>query len=57
VKFLVDMPLSPAVARWLVQQEHDAVHASAADLERAPDRAILARAAVDERIVVTVENF
>jgi hypothetical protein len=28
MKFLVDMPLSPALADWLVDHGHDAVHAS-----------------------------
>jgi predicted nuclease of predicted toxin-antitoxin system len=27
VKFLIDMPLPPALAHWLVSQGHDAVHA------------------------------
>jgi predicted nuclease of predicted toxin-antitoxin system len=55
VKFLVDMPLSPALARWLVGQGHDAVHASAIGLARAPDTEIIARARDDERIVITAD--
>lgn len=27
MRFLVDMPLSPELAKWLVRQGHDAVHA------------------------------
>jgi predicted nuclease of predicted toxin-antitoxin system len=55
VKFLVDMPLSPALSRWLAAQGHDAVHASAAGLERAPDIEILAHATRDARTVITVD--
>ncbi len=53
MKFLVDMPLSPATVRWLEQQGHDAVHASTIGLERASDTLILTRAAADHRIVLT----
>jgi hypothetical protein len=44
VKFLVDMPLPPALARWLAAQAHDAVHADAMGLGRLTDREILTRA-------------
>lgn len=44
MKFLVDMPLSPALADWLVERGHDAVHALSVGLERAPDESILERA-------------
>ena len=55
MKFLVDMPLSPALARWLAARGHDGVHASALGLDRAADTEILARAAQDERTVVTAD--
>ena len=55
MKFLVDMPLSPSLAQWLVDQGHDAVHASAIGLARASDVEILARAEADERVVVTAD--
>jgi predicted nuclease of predicted toxin-antitoxin system len=55
VKFLVDMPLSPALARWLAARGHDAVHASVLGLDRAADTEILARAAQDECTVVTAD--
>ena len=32
MRFLVDMPLSPALAVWLVERGHDAVHAAAIGL-------------------------
>jgi predicted nuclease of predicted toxin-antitoxin system len=44
VRFLVDMPLSPASAAWLRDLGHDAIHASAAALGQASDTDILARA-------------
>jgi predicted nuclease of predicted toxin-antitoxin system len=55
VKFLVDMPLSPALGRWLETQGHDAVHASALSLNRASDADIIARAALEGRIIVTAD--
>jgi len=55
VNFLVDMPLSPAVARWLRQHGHDAVHASGIALERASDVDVLARAAHEGRVVITAD--
>jgi len=47
VKFLVDMPLSPELAAWLVRQGHDAVHALNLGLARVPDEAILDHARRD----------
>jgi predicted nuclease of predicted toxin-antitoxin system len=55
VKFLVDMPLSPALARWLQSQGHDAVHASALGLDRAADADIMARATEEGRTVITAD--
>jgi predicted nuclease of predicted toxin-antitoxin system len=55
VKFLVDMPLSPSLAAWLREQNHDAVHAIELKLDRAPDIDILARAKSEGRTVVTVD--
>ena len=55
VSFLVDMPLSPMLARWLTSQGHDAVHATDLSLDRAADTVIQARAAREERTVVTAD--
>jgi predicted nuclease of predicted toxin-antitoxin system len=49
------MPLPPALARWLATQGHDAVHASAADLDRSTDAEILIRARQETRTVVTAD--
>ncbi|MBI5741553.1 MAG: DUF5615 family PIN-like protein [Nitrospirae bacterium] len=38
MSFLIDMPVSPEVARWLKEKGYDAVHASEAGLHNTPDR-------------------
>ncbi|MBI5166650.1 MAG: DUF5615 family PIN-like protein, partial [candidate division NC10 bacterium] len=50
MKFLIDMPLSPELAVWLVRQGHDAVHALEVGLDRASDAAILERARNEQRV-------
>ena len=55
MKFLVDMALSPALAQWLRSRGHDAVHAGAVNLHRAPDTEIISYARRDDRIVVTAD--
>lgn len=55
MKFLIDMPLSPALAAWLRQQGHDAAHALQLGLDRSPDEAILARARDEARVVITAD--
>lgn len=55
MKFLIDMPLSPALAVWLEAQGHDAVHASTLGLGRASDPEILDRAMAEARVVVTAD--
>jgi predicted nuclease of predicted toxin-antitoxin system len=55
VKFLVDMPLPPALAQWLQAHGHDAAHAAALGLERAADGAIMQRAMADSRTIITAD--
>jgi len=55
MKFLIDMPLSPALARWLVVEGHDALHASELGLGRAPDVEIIERAKHEARTIVTAD--
>jgi predicted nuclease of predicted toxin-antitoxin system len=55
VKFLIDMPLSPKLADWLVEQGHDAVHAFEVGLSRASDTTILKHALSEQRVVVTAD--
>jgi predicted nuclease of predicted toxin-antitoxin system len=49
------MPLSPALATWLGDQGHDAVHAAGLGLHCATDGEIIARAKQDLRTVVTAD--
>ena len=55
MKFLIDMPLSPELAVWLVQQGHDAFHASRVGLDRSADPVILQRARNEQRVVITAD--
>ncbi len=55
MKFLVDVPLSPALAAWLREHGHDAVHAVDLSLNRASDVDILARAKQEGRTIVTAD--
>jgi predicted nuclease of predicted toxin-antitoxin system len=55
VKFLIDMPLSPALAQSLQARGHDAVPASAIGLGRAPDAEIIRRARDEARTVITAD--
>ena len=55
MKFLIDMPLSPTLPRWLTDRGHDAVHASAIGLHDASDIEIIGCARQDARTVVTAD--
>jgi predicted nuclease of predicted toxin-antitoxin system len=55
MRFLVDMPLSRELAAWLIQNGHEAVHASELGLHDVPDATILERARKDQRVVVTAD--
>lgn len=55
MKFLVDMPLSPALSVWLRDQGHDAIHAGELGLNRAPDVDILAHAKREGRTIVSAD--
>ena len=55
MRFLVDMPLSPALAAWLKDQGYDAVHVAELGLHRAPDTDVMARAKEEGRTVVTAD--
>lgn len=55
MRFLIDMPLSPDLAAWLRQQNHDAVHVSELNLFQAPDLDLLAHAKREQRTLVTAD--
>lgn len=55
MEFLIDMPLSPALALWLRNQGHNAIHVSEVGLSRSSDVIILERARVDKRVVITAD--
>jgi predicted nuclease of predicted toxin-antitoxin system len=55
MRFLVDMPLSPALSAWLTRQGHDSVHASEVGLGGASDPVILEYALGECRVVVTAD--
>ncbi len=55
MKFLIDMPASPNLIPWLEASGHDAQHALSLGLGTAPDTAIMARAKIEGRIVITAD--
>jgi predicted nuclease of predicted toxin-antitoxin system len=55
MRLLLDMNLPPAMALWLRGEGHDAVHLRELGLSSLPDRDVLARAAAEDRIVVTFD--
>jgi predicted nuclease of predicted toxin-antitoxin system len=55
MKFLVDQPVSPLLARWLRDAGHDALHVRERGLSRATDEALFALAVAENRTIVTAD--
>lgn len=55
MRFIVDMPLSPNLATWLVQKGYEAVHVVELGLERASDEEILSLAGDERGVVITAD--
>jgi predicted nuclease of predicted toxin-antitoxin system len=53
MKFLADMGIAPQTAAWLCRLGHEAVHLIEQGLERLTDAAIIEKARLESRIVLT----
>lgn len=56
MRFLLDMGISKSVAAWLKANGHDAVHLNDENLHTLPDNAILQKASLEKRIILTSDT-
>jgi predicted nuclease of predicted toxin-antitoxin system len=55
MRFLADAGVSPKTVRFVNQLGHDAIHVRTLGLERATDRELVERAAMDRRVILTFD--
>jgi predicted nuclease of predicted toxin-antitoxin system len=55
MRFLADMGIAGGVVVWLKAQGHDAVHLRDEGLQRLPDGQVFAKAAAEQRIILTFD--
>jgi len=55
MKFLLDMPVSPALLNLLQENGHEGVHAYQIGKDRAPDTELLSLARREDRIIITAD--
>lgn len=55
MRFLADMGVDVRIVEWLRRQGHDATHLREEGLQRAPNGEIFAKAAAEERVVLTFD--
>ncbi|MDP9839632.1 putative nuclease of putative toxin-antitoxin system [Neorhizobium huautlense] len=56
MRFLVDAQLPPALARWIVEQGHEARHVADCDLQSASDRQIWDYAVQNAAAIITKDE-
>jgi predicted nuclease of predicted toxin-antitoxin system len=56
MRFLVDAPLPPALARWLASRGHPTEHVSERNLAAAKDRAVWDYALSTDAVIITKEE-
>lgn len=56
MRFLVDVQLPPALARWLVERGHQAGHVADLGIAGASDRVVWERAAITGAVIVTKDE-
>ena len=55
MRFLIDQPVSPLLAEWLVENGHNAFHLRDRGLSRLPDEEVFRLGEAENRIIVTAD--